>query len=365
MEVPFVDLKAQYKSLKKELDKSLLDVARSGMFILGKQVSDFEQEASKYLGVSALGCASGSDALLLALMASRVGFKDEVITTPFTFFATAGAVSRLGARPIFVDIDEKTYNIDPSKIERAVTKRTRAVIPVHIFGQPVDMAKTETLAKKYRLKVIEDACQAIGAEYKGKKAGSIGDFGCFSFFPTKNIACFGDGGLITCKSKRDYNLVRALRVHGSKVKYFHDFVGINSRLDAIQAAILNVKIGYIDEWARRRINVAKVYTKGLENLVEVPFVLKGVKHVFHQYVILTDRRGDLKDFLKKRGIETGIYYPLPLHLQKCFKDLGYKKGDFPISERVCKQVLSLPIFPEITNKQVEYVIRGVRAFFRG
>ncbi len=363
MQIPFVDLKTQYKNIKKDIDQSLFEIIENGTFILGKPVEEFEKNISSYLDAYSLGCASGSDALLLALMASDIKEGDEVITTPFTFFATAGAVARLGAVPVFVDIDEKTFNIDPVKVEQAVSDKTRAIIPVHIFGQSVDMDPVLEICERRNLTLIEDACQAIGAEYKDKKAGTMGRFGCFSFFPTKNLGGFGDGGLITCKNEEDYKLLKKLRVHGSEKKYFHDVIGINSRLDAIQAGVLNIKLKYLDEWNTRRVEIAQKYSESLKDLVQTPYVIKDAEHIYHQYAILTKDRDTLLAHLNQNGISSGVYYPLPLHLQKCFEYLGYKEGYLPVSEKVSKEILSLPIYPEMTEAQVEYIINTVRSFF--
>ncbi len=363
MQVPFVDLKMQYQMLKAELDEAVFNILTEGTFIMGEPVTAFEEQVSRYLGTKALGCASGSDALLLALMASDIQPGDEVITTPFTFFATAGAIARLGAKPVFVDIDPQTFNLDPVQTERAITEKTKAIIPVHIFGQVADMDMVTALAKKYALKIIEDACQAIGAEYKGKKAGTLGDYGCFSFFPTKNLGGAGDGGLLSCTSVEGYDRVKYLRVHGAKVKYFHDTVGINSRLDSLQAAILGVKLKYLDDWNAKRQAIADLYTQALSSYLTTPYVSSETKHVFHQYVVLADNRDEFMNYLNERGIATGVYYPLPLHLQKCFTHLGYSEGDLPVSESVSKKILSLPVYPEMTDEQVNYVISTISGFF--
>jgi dTDP-4-amino-4,6-dideoxygalactose transaminase len=365
MKVHFLDLKKQYLGVKEEIDGAIRGIVENETFIMGKPVLDFENSISAYLGQKSLGCASGSDALLLALMACGIKSGDEVITTPFTFFATAGAIARLGAKPVFVDIDERTFNIDVDKIEKAITKKTRAVIPVHLFGQPARMDNILQLAHKHGLKVIEDAAQAIGAEYGGRKVGTIGDFGCFSFFPTKNLGAYGDGGLITCKDEANHLLVKKLRVHGAEVKYYHDFVGINSRLDALQAAVLSVKLKRIDEWNKARFRIAERYTAALKGLVITPHIEQGVRHVFHQYAILVEdsKRDALLNFLKEKGIDAGVYYPLPLHLQRCFSNLGYSAGSMPVAEKTCKRILSLPIFPELSDAQIEYVIKSVHDFF--
>lgn len=363
MNVPFVDLKAQYKNLKDEIDATVLGIMENGTFIMGKPVEIFEQHISEFLGAKALGCASGSDALLLALMAAGVGEGDEVVTSPFTFFATAGAVARLGARPVFADIDPETFNITADSVSRVITEKTKAIIPVHIYGQVSDMDPIMDLARQRGLVVIEDACQAIGAEYKGRKAGTIGDYGCFSFFPTKNMGAAGDGGLIVCNKQEDFDKVKMLRVHGAKVKYYHDLVGVNSRLDSMQAAILDVKLKYLQDWNRRRVAIAQKYNRELVNFVKVTRITGNGDQIFHLYSILTDRRDDLEKFLHEKGISTGVYYPVPLHLQNCFSELGYREGDLPVSERICRQVISLPVFPEMTDEQINYVVEGVRKFF--
>ncbi len=361
--IPFIDLKKQYQNLKSEITPRVEKVLEESSFILGEVVENFEKNVSDYLGQKSLGCASGSDALLLSLMAIGIKMGDEVITTPFTFFATAGAVARLGVKPVFVDINENDFNIDVSKIEAVITKKTKAILIVHLFGQAVDMDSIMSLAKKHNLKVIEDACQAFGAEYKGKKVGTIGDFGCFSFFPTKNLGGAGDGGLITCKSLIDYELIKKLRVHGSKNKYFHEYIGINSRLDAIQAAILDVKLAYVDNWNEKRREIASKYSKELSDFVRTPQRNDYAKHIYHQYAVLTDRRDESLSRLQENGVAAGVYYPLPLHLQDCFKYLNYAQGDFPITEEVSKQILSLPIYPEMTGAQIDYVIKSMKSFF--
>jgi dTDP-4-amino-4,6-dideoxygalactose transaminase len=365
MEIPFLDLKKQYADHKKEIDLAIHTIISQGTFILGKPVQDFEEHISALLGQKSLGCASGTDALLMALMAIDIKPGDEVITTPFTFFATAGVIARLGAKPVYVDIDAKTFNIDPTKIEKAITKKTKAIIPVHLFGQSVDMDLIMQIAAKHNLIVIEDACQAIGATYKGKMLGTIGHFGCFSFFPTKNLGAYGDGGLITAKSEKEYALLRTLRVHGSEKKYFHERVGLNSRLDALQASILDVKLPHLEVWNKKRQAIAKKYSEKLKAVVQIPTLQSNATHVYHQYAIVVEKekRYDLMYYLKEKKIETGIYYPLPLHLQTCFKDLGYKKGDFPNSELLSETILSLPIFPEMTDEQVDYVIDSILGFF--
>lgn len=363
--IPFVDVKAGYQSIKDEIDRSVNSVISSGHFIMGDEVKDFESEISTYLGSKAISCASGSDALLLSLMALGIGEGDEVITTPFTFFASASAISRVGAKPVFVDIDEKTLNIDPAKLITAITPKTKAIIPVHIFGYSCDMDKIMDIAKSCGLKVIEDACQAIGAEYNGKKLGTIGDLGAFSFFPTKNLGAYGDGGLVVTNSEELYEKIKKLRLHGAGKKYFHEMIGINSRLDAIQAAILRVKLKYLDTWAKKREDITNKYKFGLGDLVEIQERLEGSKSCYHQFAMRTDRRDDLLSFLKENGIEANIYYPKPLHLQECFKDLGYVDGSMPVSESATRRVISLPLYPELTEQQTDYIISKVREFLTG
>lgn len=360
--IPYVDVRANYLSIKSEIDTAINNVASSGYFIMGQEVKDFEAEISQYLGCKALSCASGSDALLLSLMALGIGEGDEVITSPFTFFATAGAVARLGAKPVFVDIDPKTLNIDPDKIISAITPKTKAIIPVHIFGYSCDMDRIMNIARESNLKVIEDACQSIGGEYKGKKLGTIGDLGAFSFFPTKNLGAFGDGGLVATNSDELYEEVKKLRVHGAEKKYFHDLIGINSRLDAIQAAILRTKLKYLDVWNKRREEVVNKYKFGLYDVVEIQDRVEDSKSCYHQFALRVDRRDELLSFLKENGIEANIYYPKPLHLQKCFENLGYTEGSLPVAESASKRILSLPLYPEITDEQIDYIIQKVREF---
>ncbi len=289
---------------------------------------------------------------------------DEVITVPFTFTATAEAVVNLKATPVFVDIEEESYNIDITRIEDAVTPRTKAIIPVHLFGQPADMDEINEIAERKRIAVIEDAAQAVGAEYKSKKTGALGLLGCFSLFPTKNLSALGDGGVVTTSDEEISRKVRLLRVHGASQKYYHEFIGYNSRLDEIQAALLRVKFKMIDEWNKKRKEIAEIYTKELKEYVIVPHIKKDRNHVFHQYTIRTEKRDELRNYLFKKGIETAVHYPLPLHLQPAYSYLGYKKGDFKVTEKISKQVLSLPIYPEITQEKVYYVIESIKSFFK-
>ena len=370
MNVPLLDLKAQYQSIKPEVLAVIETVCDEQGFVLGPRVADFEKATAQYLGSrSAIGCASGSDALLLALMALGVKAGDEVITVPFTFFATAGAISRLGAKPVFVDILPDSYNIDPAQFERAITPRTKAVIPVHLFGQCADMKAINGIAKGKKIRVIEDACQAIGAAQEGKRAGVLGDVGCFSFFPTKNLGGFGDGGIITTDDEALADSLAMLRVHGSRVRYLHEAVGINSRLDALQAVVLHIKLKYLDQWADGRRKNAARYEQlfaqaGLTDRVTLPVAKPGNFHVYNQYTIRVTKRDELRAYLKEKGVGTEIYYPLPMHLQNCYQDLGHRKGAFPISERAAEEVLSLPIYAELADAQLAYVVEMIAEFFK-
>ncbi|MER3422149.1 MAG: transcriptional regulator [Nitrospiraceae bacterium] len=370
MNVPLLDLKAQYREIRGDVLKAIETVCDEQGFILGPRVAELEQSLAKYIGTQhAIGVASGSDALLLSLMAMGVGHGDEVITVPFTFFATAGAISRLGAKPVFVDIRPDTFNMDPSQIERKITSRTKAIIPVHLFGQCADMEAIGEIAKRRALHVIEDACQAIGASRNGTRAGALGDTGCFSFFPSKNLGGFGDGGLITTNDARLSETLMMLRVHGSRVRYMHDLVGINSRLDSLQAAILQVKLKHLDQWAEGRRRNAGRYEQlfrdaKLLDRVVLPKTDTGNHHVFNQFTIRAQRRDELRAYLKEKGIGTEIYYPVPMHLQACYRELGYQKGDFPVSERAAQEVLSLPIYAELSSDQLAYVVEMIEEFYR-
>jgi len=373
MKVPLLDLKAQYETLAPDIDAAVRSVFDSQHFILGPEVQQLEQEIAAYCSSQfAIGCASGSDAILLALMAHGVGPGDEVVTTPFTFFATAGCVVRLGAKPVFVDIDESTFNLDPAQFESAVTERTRAVIPVHLFGQCAAMDAINEVADRRGIAVIEDAAQAIGAEYCGIRAGSIGSVSAFSFYPSKNLGGAGDGGMLTTNDPEIARKLRILRSHGAANKYYHEWVGINSRLDALQAAILRVKLRHLDSWTQARRANAERYREyfqkaGLvtDGLVKLPREAEGNLHVYNQFVIRVDGRDALKSFLAERGVGTEIYYPLPLHLQVCFSGLGYTEGDMPESERASKESLAIPIYPEIGETAQRYVVDTIAAFFNG
>lgn len=372
MQVPLLDLKAQYASIKEEIRAALDEVLESQIFILGPKVEELEKQIASYSHVKhAVGVSSGSDALLISLMALDIGPGDEVITSPFTFFATAGVIARLRAVPVFVDIDPVTYNIAPEKIEPAVTARTKAIIPIHLFGQCADMQPLMEIASKYGLIVIEDAAQSMGAEYRGRRAGAIGHLGIFSFFPSKNLGGFGDGGMVVTNDEVLYERVKVLRVHGAKPKYYHKIVGGNFRLDAIQAAVLTVKMKYLEGWSQKRRDNAGSYDRQLAEARPIDIVLpKAVYrdggdrdyHIYNQYTIRTKQRDRLQRFLKDNGIGTEIYYPLPLHLQECFKDLGYKKGDFPVAEESAGAVLSLPIYPELSTAQKDYIVEKIREF---
>jgi len=364
MKVPLLDLKRQYQSIKNEIDGAVQKVLEGTQFIMGPEVKVFEENIVKYCGTKyAIGVASGTDALLLSLRACGVGSGDEVIIPTFTFFATAGVVSRLGATPVFVDIDPDTYNIDPQLIEKKITRNTKAIIPVHLFGQCADMDPILEIAQKHNLKVVEDAAQAIGARYKGKKAGSRGDLGCFSFFPSKNLGGAGDGGMVVTHDESLADLVRKLRVHGATQKYYHSIVGYNSRLDTLQAAILDVKLRYLDQWSAKRNEKAKVYDQAFKDLdIVTPKVEKFNNHIYHQYTIAVKNRDGLKEHLTKNQIGWAVYYPLPLHLQECYKSLGHRQGDLPVSERKANEVISLPIFPELTTQEQEFVIESIKSF---
>ncbi|MCG0274839.1 MAG: DegT/DnrJ/EryC1/StrS family aminotransferase [Thermosediminibacteraceae bacterium] len=365
MKLQFLDLKAQYETIKEEIKKAIIDAVESGQYIMGPNVKAFEEEIAAYLGVKhAIAVANGTDALVLTLDALGIGPGDEVITSPYTFFASAECISRVGAKPVFADIDPNTFNICPEEIEKKISEKTKAIIPVHIFGQAADMDKITALAEKHGLYVIEDACQAIGAEINGRKVGTIGKAGCFSFFPTKNLGAYGDGGLVVTNDDELAEKIRLLRVHGSRKKYFHEAVGYNSRLDEIQAAILRVKLKYIDSWNEARRQKAKLYNELLKNTpVKTPDIKDEKSHVFHLYTILAPNRDELKKHLEQKGIPTGIYYPLPLHLQEAYKDLGYEKGDMPIAEKTCESNLSLPIYPELTDEQIKFIVDAVIEFY--
>ena len=364
MAVPLLDLNRQYAKLKPELDAAVINVLTHAKFILGPEVKELEEKIAALCTVKhAVGVASGTDALLLAMRAAGVGPGDEVITTDFSFFATAGVIHRLGAKPVFVDIEADTYNIDPNLIEAAITSKTKAIMPVHLFGQVADMDPIMGIAKKHGLKVVEDAAQAIGAEYKERKAGSIGDFGCFSFFPSKNLGAGGDGGIVVTNNEDDYELVRILRVHGSKPKYYHKIVGYNSRLATMQAAIILVKLPHLQAWSEKRIEHAKKYDIAFEGLTSLkrPTVKDYTTfHIYNQYTIAVPNRDEVQAKLLEAGIGCVIYYPVPFHKQECFAYLGHKPSEFPVSDQASAQVLSLPIYPELTDEEQEEVIATIK-----
>lgn len=367
--LPFLDLKAQFSGLRAEVLAAVVRVLESQHFILGPEVEGFEQDLARLLGCRfAIGCASGSDALLLSLMALEIGPRDEVITTPFTFVATAGSIARVGARPVFVDIDAETFNIDPRQIKRAITPRTRAIMPVHLFGLPAEMDSVLEIAAEHRLMVIEDAAQAIGARYRGKAVGNLGALGCFSFFPSKNLGGAGDGGLVTTDDPRLADCLKVLRAHGSRRKYEYERLGINSRLDALQAAILRAKLRHLEEWTEGRQRNAERYRAlfgeyDLENSVRLPSTPMDRTHIYNQFVIRVQERDALRSFLKEKGVPTEVYYPSSLHLQRAFAYLGNKEGSFPLAEAASAQVLALPIFPELTEEQQRHVVTEIAHFF--
>jgi len=358
--VPLLDLRTQYASIRDEIREALDRVLDSQQFILGPEVEAFEAEVAAYCQCRfAVGVSSGTDALLAALMAIGVRTGDEVITTPYTFFATAGSISRLGARPVFVDIDETTFNLNCSQIEARITSRTKAIIPVHLFGQMAEMDQLMNVARAHRLSVIEDAAQAIGADYHGRRAGSIGDMGCFSFFPSKNLGGFGDAGLVTTNDAALADRIRLLRNHGSTTTYQNEIIGGNFRLDAIQAAVLRVKLKYLEGWTDGRRKNAKLYRELLPSTVVPPVELPGHRHIYNQFVIRTGRRDQLLHHLRDNGIACAVYYPTPMHLLPCFRDLGGKPGDFPVSEAAARESLALPIYPELTREMIGGVVQAI------
>lgn len=390
--VPLLDLKAQYRLLEQEVQSAIQRVVESQHFILGPEVEKLEEEVAAYSQCKfGIGVSSGTDALLVALMAIGVRPGDEVITCPYTFFATAGSIARLGAKPVFVDIEPQTFNLDPDFLENAITEKTRAIIPVHLYGQMADMeAIMSVVAKNQNIYVVEDAAQAIGAEYQTKRAGSIGHIGCFSFFPSKNLGAFGDGGMVTTNDPEIADRIRILRNHGYRPKYYNRFLGGNFRLDALQAAILRVKLRYLESWTEARRRNAQSYRKLFKEAdllrdpldpicflngcqsescsfekepgVWLPLELDNRRHIYNQFVIRVGRRDDLRAFLETNGVGTEIYYPLPLHLQECFLGLGYRSGDFLASECAARQTLALPIYPELTNEQLKRVVEVVGQF---
>jgi dTDP-4-amino-4,6-dideoxygalactose transaminase len=362
--IPLVDLTAQYHSIKEEIDAAVHATMESGHFILGPAVSQFEESIAAYLGVDhAVGLASGTDALILALRALNISAGDEVIIPAYTFFATAGTVMSVGATPVFVDIDPVTYEMDVAQIKEHITPRTKAIIPVHLYGHPADMDPILEIARSYGLKVIEDNAQAFGARYRGMKTGSFGDIGCLSFFPTKNLGAFGDGGMTVTKDPSLAERMRMLRTHGWKKKYYSEEVGYNSRLDALQAAILQTKFAHVDSWNQKRREIAQRYNDQLAPLgVIVPVECDWGKHVYHLYIIRSNRREELQAFLKQKGIASEVYYPLPPHLSKPCRKFGYREGDFPRAEQASRETLALPLYPELTTEQQDKVTASVREF---
>lgn len=370
MHVPLLDLKAQYQAIKIEIDSAIEQVVKSQQFIMGSAVTKLETSVAQYCGCAyGIGVSSGTDALLVAMMALGISANDEVIIPTYTFFATAGSVSRLGAKPVFVDMEPDTYNLDTGAVEKKITAQTKAIIPVHLFGQCAEMDPVLSIARKYNLKVIEDAAQAIGADYQGKRAGSMGDAGCLSFFPSKNLGGFGDGGMVLTNNNDLAEKIRVLRSHGSKPKYCHKIIGGNFRLDTLQAAVLMVKLKYLDSWTDARQKNARDYdalfqdTGLLPARVQIPARKKN-RHIFNQYVIRAERRDALQAYLKEKEVGTEIYYPIPMHLQECFTVLGYKKGNFPAAEEAARSSLALPIYPELALEQKQHVVNCIKAFYK-
>jgi dTDP-4-amino-4,6-dideoxygalactose transaminase len=361
-----VDVRRQYLKYKEELDQATLRVMNSGQFINGPDVQELAREMQDYLDVKyAIACASGTDALQLALMALDIGPGDEVITTPFTFVATAETIAILGAKPVYVDIDEKTFNINPHLIEDAISAKTKAIIPIHLYGQSADMKPIMEIAVKHEIPVIEDAAQAVGESYRGKKVCGFGLLGCISFFPSKNLGAYGDAGMVVTNDSQMAERVRIIANHGSRERYYHEILGVNSRLDTLQAAVLRVKLKYLDQWNRQRKERAKYYTRGFEETqITPPYIAPYADHIFHQYTVQTnEKRDELQSFLKEKNIPNAIYYPIPLHLQVAYRKYGYKVGDFPVSEQMANRVISLPMHPDLTEEEQEYIIKNVRSFF--
>jgi dTDP-4-amino-4,6-dideoxygalactose transaminase len=361
MHIPLLDLKAQYSSLRTEMLFAVSEVLESQACILGPKVAELEQKIAALCDCRfALGVSSGTDALLAVLMSLGISGGDEVITTPFTFFATAGSIARQGARPVFVDIDPRTYNIDPSLIEAAITPRTKAIIPIHLYGQMADMDPIMSIAARYNLPVIEDAAQAITAIYKGRNAGTVGVAGCFSFFPSKNLGAAGDGGMVVTNDEKLYSMLSMIRGHGAKPKYYHKYVGGNFRLDPLQAAILLVKLPHLSEWTAARQRNAAYYNSRFEGTpVVTPWIHGDCRTIYNQYVIRVPNRDKVADDLEKAGIATEVYYPLPMHMQECFQHLGYRKGDFPEAEKAAQEVLAIPCYPELTSEMLAHVADNV------
>lgn len=360
--IQMVDTKNQYLKIKSEIDKAILDVIESTQFIQGPAVRKFEKNVEEYLDSKyAIGCASGTDALQIAMMALDIKPGDEVLTTPFTFVATTETIAILGAIPVYVDIDPKTFNMDINKIESKITKKTKAIMPVHLYGQPCDMDAIMKIAEKHGLFVIEDAAQAMGAKYNDKMICTIGHIGCISFYPSKNLGAFGDGGMITTNDEELAGKIRMIISHGSKRKYYHEVLGVNSRLDSIQAAILDVKLKFLDTYCEARYNAAMKYNEKFEGIFETPYIMPGVKHIFHQYSIRVKNRDKMMEFLKSHGIPSMIYYPVPLHMQEAYK-YDYKPGDYPVSEEIAKEIISLPMHTELTDEEIDFIASKVIEF---
>jgi dTDP-4-amino-4,6-dideoxygalactose transaminase len=364
MQVPLLDLKGQYAELRAEIDNAVRRVMESTRFIGGPEVSALEEEVARYSQCPhGIACASGTDALLLSLRAIGIGPGDEVVTSAYSFFASAGVIINAGGVPVFVDIDPRTYNLDPHQLEAAITPRTKAVIAVHLYGQCCDLTAVQAVCEKRQVWLIEDAAQAIGSEWEGRRAGSVGDFGCFSFFPSKNLGAAGDGGMIVTRSAEFADKLRLLREHGAQPKYYHSIVGTNSRLDALQAAILRVKLRHLDRWSEARARNADLYDLLFEGVkVGRPYRDPRARHIYNQYVLRVENRDALRQHLADRGIGTEIYYPVPLHLQQCFASLGHKPGDLPQAEAAAKETVALPIFPELGEERIRYVAQNVREF---
>ncbi|TCS95624.1 DegT/DnrJ/EryC1/StrS family aminotransferase [Hazenella coriacea] len=363
--IPLLDLQAQLQTIHGEIREAVDHVLDSGIYIMGPEVKAFEEEVAKYVGVKhAIGVANGTDALLLALDAAGIGPGDEVITTTFTFFATAETVSQLGATPVFVDIDPKTYNIDVEQVKQKINEKTKAIIPVHIFGQPANMDELMALAKEHGLFVLEDAAQAMGSEYKGKKIGSLGHAATYSFFPTKNLGGYGDGGMVVTNDDELARKIRILRVHGSNPKYYHSMIGYNSRLDALQAAMLRVKLRYLDQWNHGRRQKAALYNELLKDTpVVTPYAEEDLKHIYHLYIIQADDREELMEYLKEHGISTGVYYPVPLHQQNVYQPLGYKEGSLPTSEYMAKRTFALPLYAELEDETIHFIVDTIKSYY--
>jgi dTDP-4-amino-4,6-dideoxygalactose transaminase len=361
MNVPLLDLKGQYATIRDEVREALDRVIESQHFILGPEVEALEKEVAEYSQCRfAVGVSSGTDALLAALMAFNIGPADEVLTTAYSFFATAGVIARLGATPVFVDIDRETFNIDPASIEAAITNRTRAIIPVHLYGQMADMDAILEIGRRRKIPIIEDAAQAIGAELNGRRAGSLGEMGCLSFFPSKNLGGFGDGGMVITNSTELADRVVMLRNHGFRTRYHNEILGGNFRLDAIQAAVLRVKLKYLDQWTEGRQRNAALYREHIR-CAQLPVERPGRRHIYNQFVIRSSRRDELIAHLKQNEIASEVYYPVPLHLQKCFSGLGYRKGSLPVSEQAAETTLALPIYPELTPEMIRYVAAAINS----